>query len=833
MYNTDNPIPSAALEDMADNAQTFDALVTKTDGTTTDRKGVNRRVFQQIIMDMGFQPLSGSFQTGATITARNQCLQDTSTGTFYSWGGTLPKVVAAGSTPSTSGGIGAGAWVDRTDLMAKTELTSYINTLEKHEFDSLTTAASMDLPVGFQFVVNDTVFKVSDEKPLAAYIPVIPGYGGTYLIPTSNTLKTTFSTLDISTSQVIPYTDTIQISHQAIYVDNRRNSILFVTVSDSTEPQKFTVREYAFTGGVVGSLLLTTGTITYGHGDYFAVVYDAAGDRHLWYHNASVSTFGGGALSRIKLEAGASAPQVTVAYPSAFTSKGVKVENAGANKIRLWTNAGYWELDVNELSNGSTLSLPEEDKFAYTWYHNVRTLPSQQYRLLDSQIVALDGVDTSIYGTCRLSVTDSKTGITSTLPINIVTTPLSLVGTEPEGVALLWDAVACKYDIVMSLIRGSTSKSGNAYLFNTTKSVSGDVQAGRSEYKLTAEKITGLSDFGQWGSETLIAMSGSPLYAPRVCFGTFNGKNNTAESAFGQFYADQWYGDDYTGNSRKQCRIRAFKDAFIVFDGDGDSAFTRGVRIGFNDYTPIQFRPRTVTIGPARESRYVDTFYPRVEMLGSFTDALIPAGISSGIVGQVFGCTLDIAAETGTVLQFGDYNKTTGAYNIWYNMNASNFHAGTDNTRACGAASVRWSVVYAATGTINTSDEREKTFRDEELSDAVLDVWSGINWRTFKFNDAVVEKGEAARVHFGLGAQTIKNAFEAAGLDPFRYALLCYDEWDETPAQYGENGNEIAAAIPAGNRYGIRYEEALALEAALLRRTTLRLDARLAALEAK
>ena len=39
MYNTGNPVPSSALEDMADNAQTFDALVTKTEGTTTDRLG--------------------------------------------------------------------------------------------------------------------------------------------------------------------------------------------------------------------------------------------------------------------------------------------------------------------------------------------------------------------------------------------------------------------------------------------------------------------------------------------------------------------------------------------------------------------------------------------------------------------------------------------------------------------------------------------------------------------------------------------------------------------------------------------------------------------------
>ena len=40
----------------------------------------------------------------------------------YNWQGDVPKVVAAGSTPATSGGIGAGAWVDRTDVTLRAEL---------------------------------------------------------------------------------------------------------------------------------------------------------------------------------------------------------------------------------------------------------------------------------------------------------------------------------------------------------------------------------------------------------------------------------------------------------------------------------------------------------------------------------------------------------------------------------------------------------------------------------------------------------------------------------------------------------------------------------------
>ncbi len=125
MYETGNPVPSSALEDMADNAQTFDALVTKTEGTTTDRFGVTRRVFQQILMDMGFQPLAGSFQTGATITARSQTLYDEVSHVFYAWGGTIPVggyIVPAGSTPATSGGTGIGAWADKTDLMLRSDI---------------------------------------------------------------------------------------------------------------------------------------------------------------------------------------------------------------------------------------------------------------------------------------------------------------------------------------------------------------------------------------------------------------------------------------------------------------------------------------------------------------------------------------------------------------------------------------------------------------------------------------------------------------------------------------------------------------------------------------
>lgn len=137
-----------------------------------------------------------------------------------------------------------------------------------------------------------------------------------------------------------------------------------------------------------------------------------------------------------------------------------------------------------------------------------------------------------------------------------------------------------------------------------------------------------------------------------------------------------------------------------------------------------------------------------------------------------------------------------------------------DNSQTLGTAANRWSVVYAGTGTINTSDERTKQ-QIKPIDDAALRAWGKVNYCQFKFNDAVKLKGSEARWHFGLVAQRVKEAFESEGLNAFEYGLLCYDEWGNI-YKTDDAGKEFLA-VKAGNRYGVRYEEALALECAYLR----------------
>lgn len=143
-----------------------------------------------------------------------------------------------------------------------------------------------------------------------------------------------------------------------------------------------------------------------------------------------------------------------------------------------------------------------------------------------------------------------------------------------------------------------------------------------------------------------------------------------------------------------------------------------------------------------------------------------------------------------------------------------------DNTYSFGLAGDRWTVIYATTGTINTSDERSK--QDiQSIDDAEKRVAQSIKGliKKFRFKDAVAEKGDKARIHFGVMAQEVANAFQVEGLDANNYGLFCYDEWEEQPEvtapvldPFGKETGEttvISEYKPAGNRYGIRYDELL------------------------
>jgi hypothetical protein len=188
-----------------------------------------------------------------------------------------------------------------------------------------------------------------------------------------------------------------------------------------------------------------------------------------------------------------------------------------------------------------------------------------------------------------------------------------------------------------------------------------------------------------------------------------------------------------------------------------------------------------------------------------------------------------------------------------------------DNAMDFGIGSSRWDDIYATNGTIQTSDQNEKQ-QIASLTDAEITAAKAISklFKTFKWNDSVAEKGDAARTHSGVIAQDVEQAMTDAGLNAGDYAFFISSTWWETQTEVpaveavdevlDEDGNVITEAVeaqeaytrtdtyetaeeaPEGaterNRKGIRYPQLLSFIGAATEQRLASIEARLDALEA-
>ena len=229
--------------------------------------------------------------------------------------------------------------------------------------------------------------------------------------------------------------------------------------------------------------------------------------------------------------------------------------------------------------------------------------------------------------------------------------------------------------------------------------------------------------------------------------------------------------------------------------------------------------------------------------------------------GAVSGAPLYLNRKTndGSILEFRKDGTTVGSIqteqSVSINVNSTQdgslsrngtikyrwgdgaFYPNVDNGLDLGLSARRWNDVWAANGTIQTSDANEK--QDiETLSEAETRVAVACKGllRKFRWKDAVAKKGDEARIHFDIIAQDLQDAFAAEGLDAGRYAMFISSTWWEAERVVqaveevlDDEGNVTTEAVaehtvtdtyataeeaPEGaterTRLGVRYPELLA-----------------------
>lgn len=124
-----------------------------------------------------------------------------------------------------------------------------------------------------------------------------------------------------------------------------------------------------------------------------------------------------------------------------------------------------------------------------------------------------------------------------------------------------------------------------------------------------------------------------------------------------------------------------------------------------------------------------------------------------------------------------------------------------------GLSSRKWAQLFAATGTISTSDRNAKT-SIADMSDAQEQLFNKLHPVTFKFKD-----GSSGRTHYGFISQDVEDSLKELNLTGKDFAGFCKDLRvdDNGEAILDENGNEIYD-------YSLRYSEFVALNTHMIQK---------------
>jgi hypothetical protein len=315
----------------------------------------------------------------------------------------------------------------------------------------------------------------------------------------------------------------------------------------------------------------------------------------------------------------------------------------------------------------------------------------------------------------------------------------------------------------------------------------------------------------------LLLASGSPydVYYPR----RLDDSELVSDSTSANYLSHEttYAGIDADGTESNRLAILGGKTSgsSVLCFADRDNLFAGSFRYL---HSSGKFLMRSETSGIGSGDMFYWYMSPTIPVFESLGNGMIIRNGGSFQLQTMAGATLLQAYSSGNV-------EVTG-----------NIRPATHNNRTCGEVSLAWSQVYAQSGTILPSDERLK--QDiSSLEEALYRAAEKINFVQYRFISSYLEKGDKARYHLGWIAQRVKEAFESEGIDPFKYGILGYDEWEDVyepimridyvealneegkpymkPVEVDTGEKKLVRA--AGNQYSLRETEMLALQVAYLR----------------